>query len=432
VTRVALALAAAVAASAAVSQGGGTITTVVGPATVPGIVHPRGLAVEPGGGFVFADAFGQTVRRVRPDGRVVIVAGIGTAGFGGDGGPATNAELDQPHGVAFTRGGVLLVADALNNRIRAIAPDETITTVAGTGARGFSGDGGPATAAKLSAPRGVSATPGGGYLIPDTDNDRVRLVRPDGTIVTVAGPGAGLDRPFAAVAVAGGAILIADTGNDRIRRVSAKGTITTVAGNGVRGFGGDGGPATAASLNGPHNLAALPDGGFLIADEGNNRVRRVWPSGTITTVAGTGTAGFSGDGGAATAAELDQPKALAVLPDLRGYLVADAANSRIRVVSIDLREPVGLRLTTRSLRARAGTPAALVIVLSDATTVRVDVLSGKRVVVQLTARRAAGPHTLRFGQSLHAGRYTVAVRASAPRMRPAAATASLVVTRVPR
>ena len=343
-TRLALALVAVVAASAAASQGSGTITTVVGPATVPGIVHPRGLAVAPGGGFVFADAFGQTVRRVRPDGRVVRVAGTGTAGFGGDGGPATKAELDQPHGVAFTRRGVLLVADALNNRIRAIAPDGTITTVAGTGARGFSGDGGPATAAKLSAPRGVSAAPGGGYLIPDTDNDRVRLVRPDGTIVTVAGPGAGLDRPFAAVAAAGGAILIADTGNDRVRRASGNGTITTVAGNGVRGFGGDGGPATAASLSSPHNLAVLPDGGFLIADEGNNRVRRVWPNGTITTVAGTGTAGFSGDGGAATAAELDQPKALAVLSDLRGYLIADAANSRIRVVSVDLRAPVGFRL----------------------------------------------------------------------------------------
>ena len=430
-TRLAFALAAVVAAGASAIQGVGTISTVVGPATAPGIVHPRGLAVAPGGGFVFADAFGQTVRRVRPDGTVVTVAGTGTAGFGGDGGPATKAELDQPHGVAFTRGGVLLVADALNNRIRAIAPDGTIRTVAGTGARGFSGDGGPATAAKLSAPRGVGAAPGGAYLIPDTDNDRVRLVRPDGTIVTV-GPGAGLDRPFAAVAAAGGAILIADTGNDRIRRVSAKGTVTTVAGNGARGFGGDGGRATRASLNSPHNLAVLPDGGFLIADEGNNRVRRVWPNGTITTIAGTGTGGFSGDGGEATAAELDQPKALAVLSDLRGYLIADAANSRIRVVSVDLRAPVGLRLATRSLRTRAGTAAALVIVLSHAATVRVAVHSGKRVVVQFTAKRSVGRHTLHFGQSLYAGRYTVAVRASAPLLRPAALTASIVVTRVPR
>jgi hypothetical protein len=250
--------------------------------------------------------------------------------------------------------------------------------------------------------------------------------------LTVAGPGAGLDRPVAAVAATGGAILIADTGNDRVRRASGNGTITTVAGNGVRGFGGDGGPATAASLSSPHNLAVLPDGGFLIADEGNNRVRRVWPNGTITTVAGTGTAGFSGDGGAATAAELDQPKAVAVLSDLRGYLIADAANSRIRVVSVDLRAAVGLRLTTRSLRTRAGTAAALVIVLSHAATVRVAVHSGKRVVVQFAARRAVGRHTLHFGQNLYAGWYTVAVRASAPLLRPAALTASLVVTRVPR
>jgi NHL repeat-containing protein len=126
-----------------------------------------------------------------------------------------------------------------------------------------------------------------------------------------------------------GGFLIADTGNDRIRRVSPDGTITTVAGDGTRGYGGDGGPATQAELSSPHNLAVLPDGGFLIADEGNNRVRRVWPDGTITTIVGTGESGFSGDGGPPTDADLNEPKAIAVLPDYRGFLLADAANSRV-------------------------------------------------------------------------------------------------------
>jgi hypothetical protein len=451
VTRLALVLLAVAATAAAAGRGVGTITTVAGtgvagqtgdhgPATAAEIVHPRGLAIAPGGGFAFADAFGHMVRRVLPDGTITTVAGTGTPGSDGDGGPATQAQLDQPHGVAFTPGGTLLVADALNNRIRAIARDGTITTAAGTGVRGFSGEGGPAGTAMLSAPRGVSAVSGGGYLIPDTDNDRVRLVREDATIVTVAGngtrgfagdggaaTGAQLDRPFAAVAAPDGALLIADTGNDRIRKVSTDGTITTVAGNGVRGFGGDGGPATSASLNSPHNLAVLPDGGFLIADEGNNRVRRVWPNGTITTVAGTGTAGFSGDGGPAAAAELNQPKAVAVLPNLRGFLVADAANSRIRDVSVDLRRALRLRLASRSLRIHAGAQAGLVFELSAPATLRIDVHVGKRIVARLTAHAGRGRNMLRFGRGLRPGRYTVDVRATAALARPAQATASLVV-----
>jgi len=205
-----------------------------------------------------------------------------------------------------------------------------------------------------------------------------------------------------------------------------------VAGDGVRGFGGDGGPATRASLNSPHNLAVLPDGGFLIADEGNNRVRRVWPNGTITTVAGTGAAGYSGDGGAATAAELNQPKALAVLPGLRGFLVADAANSRIRVVALDLRPALRLRLGARSLRTRAGGAAALVIDLSRSATVSVDVRAGRGTVAHVAARTGAGRHTIRFGRSLRPGRYSVEVRATARLMRPARAAATLIVTRVPR
>jgi hypothetical protein len=443
----------ALAGTAASATGTGTITTVVGtgasgstgdggPATAAEIVHPRGIALAPGGGFAFADAFGNTVRRVLPDGTIATVAGTGTAGFSGDNGPATSAQLNLPHGVAYLPDGTLLIADALNDRIRAISPQGTITTVAGSGAHGFTADGVPATQAGLNAPHGVTVLPDGGYLIPDTDDDRIRRVAPDGTITTIAGSGtrgfagdggpatsAELDRPFAAVPTADGGMLIADTVNDRIRKVAADGTITTVAGNGVHGFGGDGGPATQASLSGPHNLAVLPDGGFLIADAGNNRVRRVWPNGTITTVAGTGTAGFSGDAGAATAAELDQPKAVTVLPTLQGFLVADAENSRIRLVSVDLRPVLALRLRTKALRTQAGKAATLTFDLSAAGTVRVEVRSGKRLVTRTTVTAKAGRNVLRFGAGLRAGRYAVVVRASAVLAQPAQATGSLVVAK---
>ncbi len=431
----------------------GTITTVAGtgvlgqsgdgdggPATAADINHPRGIANAPGGGFVFADAFANTVRRVWPDGHISTVAGTGVAGFSGDGGPATAAELDLPHGVAFTTGGGLLVADALNNRIREVAADGTITTVAGTGAAGFSGDGGPAAQAEIEAPRGVTALAGGAYLIPDSGNHRIRKVAADGTITTVAGDGAPgyggdggpatsaeLRLPFAAVPTADGGVLIADTGNDRIREVSPSGTITTVAGNGTRGYGGDGGPATLAEIDSPHNLAVLPDGGFLIADEGNNRVRRVWPNGTITTVVGTGEAGFSGDGGPPSAAALNEPKAIAVLPDYQGFLLADAANSRVRLVAADLRRTLVLRLRSRTLRTRHGHAATLVAAVDDPVTIRLRVTSGARTVSTVTMRAHTGSNTIRFGAALRAGRYRVALGTSSIRDRPTTAALTLRV-----
>lgn len=447
-----VALAAGIEAATA-AQPPPTITTVAGsgvlgwsgdggPATAAAIDHPRGIAFAPGGGFVFADAFAHVVRRIWPDGHISTVAGTGQPGFSGDGGPATAAQLDLPHGVAFLPEGRLLIADTLNNRIRVVAADGTITTVAGTGRAGFAGDGGPATQAEIDAPRGVTAAPDGGYLIPDSDNNRIRKVSPDGTITTVAGDGAHgfagdggpavaatLGLPFAVVPTADGGLLIADTANDRIRKVSQDGTIGTVAGDGVRGFGGDGGPATQAAIANPHNLAALPDGGFLIADEGNNRVRRVWPDGTITTVAGTGEAGFSGDRGPAAEAQLDQPKALAVLPDYQGFLLADAANSRVRVVSVDLRRSLTLELLTRPLHVKAKRQATLVYVVSDEVNVRLDVRRSRRTVLALVARAHSGRNTLRFGRTLRAGIYTIWLRASSPIHRPAAAIGTLRVTR---
>jgi hypothetical protein len=409
-----LALAVALAASAP------AVTTV---AQLP---HPRGIAFDATGGFVVAEPFAQLVQRVSATGQVTTIAGTGVAGTGGDGGPATQAQLDQPHGVALTPGGAVLVADALNHRIRMILPDGTMTTVAGTGTAGFSGDGGPATAAEISSPRGITALPDGSFLIADTDNQRIRKVAADGTITTVAGNGvrgfagdgglatdAELNEPFGVSPLPGGGFLIDDTDNERIRRVGADGTITTVAGNGQEAFGGDGGPATAGSLNTPHAVAATPDGGFLIADTYNDRVRRVTPDGMITTVVGTG-----------DSADLNLPKALAVLPDGTGFLVGDSANDRVLLVELDLRTPFDLTLLERRLTIRTGHPAVLHLTLTLTAAVRVDV--GR---LHLVVKRPAGRSALIFGRTLKPGRYAVKVIATAADARTDSSVASLKVLR---
>jgi len=223
----------------------------------------------------------------------------------------------------------------------ALAAPGDIFTVAGT-TFGLSGDGGAATAAQLNSPFGVAATADGGFLIADTSNDRVRKVSPAGTITTIAGTTTGLSgdngaaiaaqlySPNGVAATADGGFLIADTSNDRVRKVSPAGTITTVAGT-TFGLSGDGGAATAAQLNFPGGVAATADGGFLIADTNDDRVRKVSAAGTITTVAGT-TSGLSGDNCAATAAQLSAPGGVAAAAD-GGFLIADSGNDRVRKVS---------------------------------------------------------------------------------------------------
>jgi hypothetical protein len=348
-------LAAATLASAAVAAPGDTTWTLVGtgaqadtgdggPARAAAISRPRGVSALPDGGYVWAEPYSNRVRMVSPDGIVKTIAGTGMAGFAGDGGEATDARLDFPHTAVPTADGGFLIADTWNDRIRKVSPAGIITTVAGTGVRGFGGDGGPATRAQINNPRSVVALPDGGFLIPDSNNYRVRRVSATGTITTVAGTGtrgfsgdggpataARLSVPFAVAPTADGGFLIADIDNERIRKVSPGGTITTVAGNGLTGFGGDGGPATSATLNRPHAVSALPDGGFLIADTFNERVRRVSAGGLITTVIGDGVQGASGDGGPAASARVAGPKDVS-LTQSGDLLIADEQNNRIRFV----------------------------------------------------------------------------------------------------
>jgi hypothetical protein len=275
------------------------------------------------------------------DGTISGAAGNGVAAFAGDGGPAPDAELNTPSDVAFVSSNSYLIADFNNNRIRQVMPNGTIQTVVGSDPGSF-GDGGPAVDAGLDHPEGVTSVAGGAYLIADTFNHEIRRVGPDGIITTIAGTDQGfagdggpatsarLSLPSDTAPMADGSILIADTGNDRIRRVAPNGIISTIAGT-TRGFSGDGGPATSAQLNQPHDITVATDGSILIADTGNNRIRRIAPNGIISTVAGNGL-GFSGDGDPAHNAQLDAPTSIAPLAH-GGFLVADSANNRIRRVT---------------------------------------------------------------------------------------------------
>ena len=341
----------------------GVITTVAGggsglgdggAATAARLYYPSGVALDGAGNLYIADATNQRIRKVDAAGVITTVAGDGTRGFGGDGGAAVAAQLGNPYGVAVDGSGNLYIADWANHRIRKVDAEGVISTVAGDGTEGYSGDGGAAVAAQLYAPFGVALDAAGNLYIADTRNNRIRKVDAAGSISTVAGGGSGLgdggaagfsgdggpavaahlNRPIDVAPDAAGNLYIADTFNNRIRKVDAAGVISTVAGDGTEGYSGDGGPATATQLNIPFGVALDAAGNLYIADTRNNRIRKVDSAGRISTVAGDGTRGFSGDGGLAVGAQLCSPTGVA--PDGAGNLyIADWANHRIRKVDAD-------------------------------------------------------------------------------------------------
>ena len=334
--------------------GGGSSLGDGGAATAAQLNTPWGVALDGSGNLYIADQSTHRIRKVDASGTITTVAGTGnrhsTGGFGGDGGPAVQAQLNSPRGVAVDGAGNLYFSDSWNERIRKVDASGTITTVAGTGAIGLSGDGGRAVQARLHRPRGVALDGSGNLYIADSLNHRIRKVDTSGTITTVAGTGAiGLSGdggpavqarlrfPIGVAVDGSGNLYIADAYNHRIRKVDTSGTITTVAGAGavgrtMGGFGGDGGPAVQARLNRPFGVAVDGSGNLYIADAENDRIRKVDTSGTITTVAGTGARGFAGDDGAATAAQFDEPIGVAV--DGSGNLyIADAENDRIRLLT---------------------------------------------------------------------------------------------------
>ena len=351
-----LALCAALTAAAAWAQpadewiietvAGGSFARDGGPAVRAWLRFPNGAAVDDAGNLYIADTIHHRIRKVDAAGAISTVAGSGRDGYSGDGGPALQAQLAAPNGAAVDSAGNLYIADTGNHRIRKVDASGVISTVAGSGKwGGYGGDGGPALQARLFAPSGVAADGAGNLYIADSWNHRIRKVDASGNISTVAGSGregysgdggpalrAQLAEPWDAAADGAGNLYIADTGNNRIRKVDAAGVISTVAGSGEwGGYGGDGGPALQARLLAPSGVAADGAGNLYIADKWNHRIRKVDAAGVISTVAGTGENGYSGDGGAAVRAQLAFP--LGAAADGAGNLyIVDAGNNRIRKV----------------------------------------------------------------------------------------------------
>ncbi len=331
-------------------QGDSSVTTAV-LAVNTSIYLPQGLVVDAAGGLYLCDTFNNRVRYVDPQGGIHTVAGNGTPGSAGDNGPAANAEIDLPSGLALDGEGNLYIADTGNNAVRRVdAISHVITTVVGQlGSSGYAGDGGLAVRALLKAPQGLALTAAGDLIIADTGNNAVRqYTRGTQEIVTVAGTGAPgfggdggpalqalLNAPYGVAVRADGAIAIADTTNNVVRLVNPTGVISTIAGDGEGTYGGDGlaGGALQAHLYSPSSVAFDPAGDLFIADSGNNRIRLVFGNpGTMTTLVGNDSQAFAGDAGPSDQASLYGPAALYF--DQKGNLwLSDRFHNRVREVN---------------------------------------------------------------------------------------------------
>jgi uncharacterized protein (TIGR03437 family) len=388
-----------------------------GPSALAAIFsQTEGIAIDSSGTIYIADADDNRVRKINPNGSIQTVAGTGVAGFAGDGGSSNTAMLSHPYGVVVDAQGNLYIADLGNGRVRRISSGGTIATVAGGGtiAPGGNGDGGPATSVQLLEPRNIAVTPDGTLYISDFGAHRVYRITPGGILTTLAGTGsagfsgdggasqlAQLNSPAGLAFDSTGALYIADSANNRIRRVyqgiittvynvtgptgiaisptgalyiaasgylgtqfkaiggipsardvtldrssnvyattdqyvykvTSSGTVTTVAGSGAEPyFAGDNGAATAARLHGPFGLAVDDAGNWYIADTANNRIRKITPASIITTIAGTGDAGSKGDNGSATLAQLNGPRSVACDSQHNIY-IADSGNNSIRKIT---------------------------------------------------------------------------------------------------
>ena len=319
-----------------------------GKATEAQLKTPAGLTFDKKGNLYIADRNNHRIRKVDTRGIITTVAGNGTAGFSGDGGKATQAQLNLPSGVAVDDKGNIYISDRSNNRVRVVDNKGTITTFAGNGGDGYSGDSGPATKAQLSKPFGLALDKKGNLYIADRENNRVRKVNPQGIITTVAGDGGfffmGDNGPSYRASIAGptgivvdknGILYIADRNNNRIRSVDTQGMIRTVAGTGQQDYNGESEIARDTNLYLPFGMALDQDGKILIIDRSHYRIRRIDPRrGSIETVAGNGVKMFAGDGGPATGAKLSFPHGIAV--DKKGnVIISDKGHYRIRRVSPD-------------------------------------------------------------------------------------------------
>lgn len=330
--------------------------------------QPMGLALLSGGDLLVVDQGHNRIRRLGSS--VSTFAGSGVDGF--QDGAASAAAFSSPAAIAVDASGSVYVADFGNNRIRKIENGQ-VSTIAGTGIDGYQGDGGLAVNAAFNYPQGLAMTPGGNLIIADTYNHLIRIYAPrdsseygffmpEGTVHRLAGTGTAgykdstrlesqFNKPVAVAVDASGSVFVADSANHRIRRIDVDGSVSTVAGNGSTVFNGDGDDALAASLDSPWGLAIDASGSLFVADSGHRRIRLITPGASISTIAGTGVAGSSGDGGAAKDAQLGIPAALALSED--SLYVSDFGENRVRKITLS----TGLITTVAGLVAADGTKA---------------------------------------------------------------------------
>jgi serine/threonine protein kinase, bacterial len=305
-----------------------------------------GVVVDREGNIYLSHRSKNRIRKVTPDGIITTIAGNGIAGFSGDDGPAIEAALNFPAGLAVDDEHNLYIADRNNHRIRKVSPAGIITTVAGTGALGFSGDGGPAVVAQINFPSDVEVGLKGDLYFSDRSNHRIRKIDDEGIITTVAGIGvegfggdfglaknAVLKFPFGISMDRLGNLYIADRGNNRIRKVDVRGIITTIAGDSMHSFGGDYGPATYSNLAYPTDVVVDDEDNIYIADRNNNRIRKIDRQGVITTLMGIGKTDFNGDNEIAPETSLHLPFALAIHPGHK-LVVVDRTHFRVRSVGL--------------------------------------------------------------------------------------------------
>jgi sugar lactone lactonase YvrE len=410
---------------------------------------PTSVAYDAAGNLYFADTNRHEVYESSLAGVLTVVAGNGIQGFSGDGGPATNAELDSPQGVAIGPDGTLYIADTGNERIRAVSAGQ-ITTFAGNGSVGFAGDGGAAVNASFRWPNELAIDASGALLVCDSGNERVRRISA-GMIETIAGNGiqgfagdgaaavsAELDTPMGLVVSASGQIFVADSHNDRIRMIATDGSITTFAGSGVQGYAGDGGAATAAELSQPRGLLVTSSGAVIFADSNNQRIRMVDANGTISTIAGSGVQGAVSDGTSAITAGMNTPRGMAV-SSFGSPVYADALNHLVResIANGNLYVPAGLAPTRASVVALSVNPSmsygqtnAAVNVTGSAGTSQgvVELLDGTAVVMQTTLAAGAGTFA---PETLSAGPHSLSAAFLGDGVNPAAASATFNVNVTP-
>jgi sugar lactone lactonase YvrE len=395
------------------------------PAQQPTLLLPSAVAYDSAGDLFFVDTNRNQTFEVTLAGALTTIAGTGIQGFSGDSGPATNAELNAPQGIAIGPDNTIYIADTGNQRIRSITGGQ-ITTIAGTGTRGFTGDGAAATTATLNIPTALAIDPQGALLLCDTANHRIRRIS-TGIITTIAGTGtqgfsgdnspataAELDSPAGIASATDGHIILADTHNHRLRLITPTGIITTIAGTGTPGYSGDGSAATGAQLSLPRGISLDASGNILFADSNNQRIRSINAQGIITTIAGSGVQGLAPDGSASTATPINTPHAVAVstfgssvFAESPNHLIREvAANGELYTVevpptprssSISITTPASLIYGQASARitvsGSAATPQGTILLLDGTTSLASTTLTSGAAAIPLPSL-TAGPHTL--------------------------------------